>query len=94
MPLFGHPDDDKCWSSFRREETSMKLRKILAAAAAVSLTAAPVAAQAAKVEGARSSEAIEGEEVGGSFLIPLLAIIAVVAAIVLVSGGDDEPTSP
>lgn len=73
----------------------MKLREVFAAAAAASLTAAPVVAQAAEIEGVRPAEAVEGEKIGGSFLIPLLAIIAVVAAIVVLSGGgDEEPESP
>ena len=73
----------------------MKLRNFLAATAAVALTAAPVAAQAAVADVARTGTPVEGEELGGSLLLPILAVIAVVVGIVLITDdGDEEPASP
>lgn len=72
----------------------MKFHSVFAAAAAVMLASAPAAAQAADAAGARDGEPVEGEEIGGGFLLPLVAALAVIAAIVLITDGDDEPTSP
>lgn len=73
----------------------MKLGKMLASAAvAASLVAAPVAAQAAPAE-LRTGSEIEGENLRGGFIIPLLAIIAIILGILAATGGDgDEPHSP
>jgi hypothetical protein len=74
----------------------MKLGKVLAATAAISLTAAPIAAQAASgVESARSGTQAEGEAIGGSLLLPLLALAALIAVVVVIASDDDEsPASP
>jgi hypothetical protein len=74
----------------------MKFGKALATMAVVSLTAAPVVAQAATgVESARVGTEIEGEKIGGSLLLPLLALAALVVVVVVASGDDDEsPASP
>ncbi|MEP2988595.1 MAG: hypothetical protein ABJN65_04395 [Parasphingorhabdus sp.] len=78
----------------------MKLNKMAAGIAAASLAVAPVAAQAADsvapaVEriGATSenSEKLEGEN---GILIALLAAAAVIAGIIIIADGDDDPTSP
>ncbi|MEQ8744382.1 hypothetical protein [Parasphingorhabdus sp.] len=77
----------------------MKFGKLAAAVAAVSLVAAPVAAQAvnssasaAQRVGAISpfDEKLEGEN---GILIALLAAAAVIAGIIIIAG-DNDPTSP
>ncbi len=73
----------------------MKFSTIAAAAAVVSLAATPAIAEAnfdrsiAPVEG---ESALEGE---GSIFLALLAAAAIIAGIVIASGGtsDDEPVS-
>ena len=73
----------------------MKLREFLAATAAVRLVAAPVAAQAAAAEDTRTGTPVEGEGIGGGLLLPILAVLAVAAAIYLITDdSDEEPTSP
>ncbi|HLV07248.1 MAG TPA: hypothetical protein VKY80_06210 [Croceibacterium sp.] len=75
---------------------NMKLSKLLASSAvAASLITAPVAAQAAAAD-MRASANVEGESLaGGGFLIPALAILAIVLGIVVaVDDGDDAPVSP
>jgi len=73
----------------------MKLGKALASVAvATSLLAAPVAAQASVTE-LRSATEVEGENIRGGFIIPLIALIAVILGILAAtSNGDDAPTSP
>ena len=73
----------------------MKLGKVLASVAvATSLVTAPVVAQAAPAE--RTATEVQGENVRGGFLIPLIAIIAIILGILAATGGgdDDEPHSP
>ena len=72
----------------------MEMRKLLASAAvAASLVSAPIAAQAAPAE--RTSSKVDGESLAGGFLIPALALVAVILGIVVVAdGGDDAPVSP
>ena len=74
----------------------MMIKKTLAAVAAASLVGTPVIAQAAAVQSARASSPVaEGENIQGGWLIPALAIIAVLLGILAItSGGDDLPTSP
>lgn len=75
----------------------MKFGRVLAALVATSLLSAPVAAQAAAAERVRMGSAVEGEELaGGNFIVPLLALVAVVLGVVaLASDGDDDvPVSP
>ena len=75
----------------------MKLGKVLASAAvASSLISAPVAAQAASAENARLDTAVEGESLRGGFIIPLVAIIAIILGIIFLADGsdDDLPHSP
>jgi hypothetical protein len=73
----------------------MKLAKAFASlAVGASLVAAPVMAQAAPAN-LRADTEVEGENLRGGFLIPALAIIAIVLGILAAtSGGDDAPTSP
>ena len=71
----------------------MKMKHALAALAATSLVAAPVAAQAAAARGA--SPVADSENLQGGWLVPALAIIAVLLGILAItSGGDDLPHSP
>jgi hypothetical protein len=69
------------------------VKKVLAAAAVLSLAAMPAVAEVSK---ARAAAPVEGEsEVGGSSLIiALVAGAAAIAAIVALSGGDNDPVSP
>lgn len=80
----------------------MSFRKAsMAAAAALSMVSAPVLAQAAtsasSLSVARAGATMEGENElgGGGFLIPVLALAAVLLGIwVVVDDGGDEPASP
>lgn len=78
----------------------MKFGKMTAGFAAASLAVAPVAVQAAETVApaverlgatSESSENLEGEN---GILIALLAAAAVIAGIIIIADGDDEPTSP
>ena len=73
----------------------MKLGKALASVAvATSLLAAPIAAQAS-VADLRSGTEVEGENIRGGFIIPAIAIIAIILGILAATGGgDDAPHSP
>jgi len=71
-------------------------KKVVTAVSAAALMAAPtiVTAQtAAPVEPA--SETVEGSELRGGFIIPLIALIAIIlgicAATDVCGGGDDDP---
>lgn len=75
----------------------MKMKHALAALAATSLVAAPVAAQAAAAQVARTASPVEdSENLQGGWLVPAIAIIAILLGILAItSGGDDElPHSP
>ena len=74
----------------------MKMKQALAALAATSLVATPVVAQAAAVQSARTASPVEdAENVRGGFLIPAIAIIAILLGILAITGGDDDlPHSP
>jgi hypothetical protein len=77
---------------------------LIAAAASVALMAAPTMALAqssasAAREVAPAVETVEGDELRGGFIIPLIALIAVILGLCVatdICGGDDEepPTSP
>jgi hypothetical protein len=87
-------------------EFDMSFKKAsLAAMLAVSMTGTPVLAQAAapasklSVATAQSARAgattSDANELGGGWLIPLLAILAAIAGIAaLAGGGGDRPSSP
>lgn len=72
------------------------LKKVLMAAAAVSMTAAPVlAAQPVAVDTRASAEAGDSELAGGGgFIIAIIAVAAIIAGIIIVADNDDEPNSP
>jgi hypothetical protein len=79
---------------------------LIAATASVALMAAPTmataqtsAAAARSAEVAPASETVDGEQLRGGFIIPLIALIAVILGLCVatdICGGDDEdlPTSP
>ena len=70
----------------------MKLGKIAAAAAALSLAAAPMAAQA---ELGRAAAPVAGEsENGGNGAGGILAAFAILAIVIGIAAGDESPTSP
>ena len=76
----------------------MKFGRMLAAAfVATSVAAAPVVAQAAE---ARTSADIQGEQLRGGFIIPLIALIAIILGLCVATdvcggdGDDDLPHSP
>ena len=72
----------------------MRSRTIASSLVALSLLAAPVAAQAAPAARASAPSADESDlGAGGSILWIVLAIAAVVGAI-LILDGDDDPVSP
>lgn len=75
----------------------MRLTNILAAGVALSLAATPVVAQAASqpLPSREGSQVAEAENLRGGFLIPAIAIIAIILGILAATGGDDDaPTSP
>lgn len=66
------------------------------ALAAATLMASPIAAQAA-APASRSGDDVQGENLRGGFIIPLIAIVAVILGIIVaVDNGrhHDLPTSP
>jgi hypothetical protein len=81
---------------------------LIAAAASVALMTTPTlaaaqassaAAASASREVAPSTETVDGEQLRGGFIIPLIALIAIILGICAatdVCGGDDDdlPTSP
>jgi hypothetical protein len=77
----------------------MKLSIALAFVVATSLVSTPVVAQAAAAEQARLGADVEGENLRGGFIIPLIALIAIILGLCAatdVCGGDDDdlPHSP
>ena len=76
----------------------MKLSNALAAVVATSLVTAPIAAQAAtaQVDQARVGSDVEGENLRGGFIIPLIALIAIILGILAATNDNDDdlPTSP
>jgi len=75
----------------------MKMKQALAALAATSLVATPVVAQAASVSAARTATPVgDAENIHGGWLVPALAIIAILLGILAITSGgeDDLPHSP
>jgi len=73
--------------------------RIIAALAALSMAASPIAASAADAETGRKAARVEGEYFGGEYglVIAVLALAAIViGAVVITSGGDHDeaPVSP
>ena len=71
-------------------------KKFASAWVAASLVAAPLAAQAAPVATAdRAGSEVQGENLRGGFVIPLVALVAVILGILALTGGNnDRPHSP
>jgi glycerol uptake facilitator-like aquaporin len=70
---------------------------LITAAAAVALVAAPTMAAAQSVEVAPASESVnEGSELRGGFIIPLIALVAIILGILAATQDDDDdlPQSP
>ena len=75
----------------------MVMKKTLAALVATSLVGTPVVAQAAAAQVARTGSPVsDSEELRGGWLIPAIAIIAVLLGILAIAGGSDDelPHSP
>ena len=86
----------------------MAFKGLIAAAASVALIATPTmaaaqasagASAAASREVAPATETVEGDQLRGGWIIPLIALIAIILGICAateICGGDDEdpPTSP
>jgi len=72
----------------------MKLKNAFAAIAATTLVSAPVVAQAATADQARTGASVDGEELGGGIILPLVALAVVILGIILLTDGDEVPESP
>ena len=81
----------------------MSLKKAsVAAALAVSMASTPVLAQSAQASAAplsvaaRSGVDMSGEasDLRGGFIIPLVAVVAIILGILAATGGSDRPHSP
>lgn len=68
----------------------MAFRKIITAASAVALVAAPTVAMA-QTQLEPASEQVEGSELRGGFIIPLIAIVAIILGILAATHSDDDP---
>lgn len=71
-------------------------KNIASTVVAASLVAAPIVAQAAEAAApARTASEVQGESLRGGFLIPAIAIIAIILGILAATGGSgDRPRSP
>ena len=70
-------------------------KRIASVAVAASLVASPVVAQAAaSAAPVRTGSEVEGENVRGGFIIPLVALVAIILGILALTSGGDGPTSP
>ncbi len=81
----------------------MSLKKAsVAAVLAVSMASTPVLAQTAQTSAAslsvaaRSGADMSGEasDLRGGFIIPLVAVVAIILGILAATGGGDRPSSP
>ena len=75
----------------------MRIPKLVAAIAAASMVSTPVLAQANQAEVARSASPMSEENnLRGGFVIPLIAIIAIILGILAAThdNDDDLPHSP
>lgn len=76
------------------------VKKLMAGALAVSFMSLPVAAQATASKlslskGVRAGKSVKNaEHASGGFLVPALAIVAVIAGAIVLSDSDDSPHSP
>ena len=79
----------------------MGFKGIIAATASVALMAAPTMAAAqtsaaATTEVAPAGENVQGSELRGGFIIPLIALVAIILGIIAATRGNNDnlPTSP
>ena len=78
----------------------MSLKKVsVAAALAVSMASTPVLAQTSAAPlsvAARSGAQVSGEasDLRGGFIIPLVAIVAIILGVLAATNGSDRPHSP
>ncbi|HEX8580329.1 MAG TPA: hypothetical protein VIA98_06115 [Allosphingosinicella sp.] len=75
----------------------MGFKGLITAATAVALVAAPTMAAAQSVEVAPATESVDGgNELRGGFIIPLIAIVAIILGILAATNSDDDdlPNSP
>ena len=82
----------------------MAFKGLIAAATSIAMVAAPTVATAqtaasASREVAPATETVDGEQLRGGWIIPLIALIAIILGICAatdICGGDDDdlPTSP
>ncbi len=70
----------------------MKVRNLAAAAAAMTLVAAPVAAQAAPQRAAAPTE--QGNELTSSWILGIFAFAAIIAGIIIATKDHNDPVSP
>ena len=70
----------------------MKVRNLAAAAAAMTLLAAPVAAQAAPKRAAAPTE--QGNELRSSWILAIFALAAVIGGVLLATKDGNGPVSP
>jgi hypothetical protein len=80
-------------------EADVVFKKVITAISAVAMMAAPTIATAQTAAVEPASETVEGSELRGGFIIPLMALIAIIlglCAATNVCGGDDGdlPHSP
>lgn len=72
----------------------MGLSKYLMAAAAATMAASPVVAAPANAP-VRAATQADGEQLRGGFIIPILALIAIIAGIILLARNNNStPSSP
>ena len=73
----------------------MRLFKVLAAAATISVAAAPIAAQASENLPARVASKDDGQAIAGvSTVLLLLIVAAAIAVVVVVADNNNKPASP
>ena len=79
----------------------MRLKKLMLAAAVVSMTASPVLAanpaaslSVAPASARASADKGDSEFLGGGILVAVFAAAAVIAGIVIIADNDDDPDSP
>ena len=69
----------------------MVLKKVLTAASAVALMSASTVAAAQSAPVQPAEESVEGSELRGGFIIPLIAIVAIILGILAALHEDEDP---
>jgi H+/gluconate symporter-like permease len=77
-------------------EADVVFKKVITAAAAVAMMAGSTVAAAQTAAVAPANETVEGSELRGGFIIPLVAIVAIILGILAAThnNDDDLPHSP